>query len=76
MIKSWMWENDASGGVSGVQIDTEEQRIQWFEEPGCACAGSASEQSIADFLEHGARFLVPPDDILQAMRAVLTSQTL
>jgi hypothetical protein len=69
--KQWMWQNEASGGVQAAIIDFEDERIMWFAEPGCACAGNDSEQTIADFLERGARFIVPPDDVLAEMRESL-----
>lgn len=71
MTKSWMWGNEGSGGVSGARINTEKGVIQWFNEPGCACAGSDFEQSTADFLENGTRFITPPDDILAEMQDIL-----
>ncbi|MDQ7025884.1 MAG: hypothetical protein Q9P01_19495 [Anaerolineae bacterium] len=69
--KQWMWQNEASGGVQGVIVDFDDGLVRWFDEPGCACGGNDSEQSIADFLERGARFIVPPDDVLEEMRASL-----
>ena len=73
--KQWMWQNEASGGVQAVIVDFESQQVMWFEEPGCACAGNDSEQSIADFLARGPRFILPPDDVLQEMQALLQAQT-
>jgi len=72
MQKSWMWPNN-KGGVEGAYIDLEDGMVQWFDEPGCACAGSNSEQKLADFLAKGPRFIVPPDDILEEMRAFIGS---
>lgn len=71
MQKSWMWPNN-NGGVHGVIIDLEEGKIQWFDEPGCACGGSDSEQNFADFMTNGPRFLIPPDDIISEMLITLT----
>lgn len=71
MQKSWMWPNN-NGGVEGAVIDLEDGMIQWYNEPGCACAGSESEQSIEDFLLKGPRFILPPEDILDEMKIALT----
>lgn len=67
MQKSWIWPNN-KGGVEGAYIDLEDGKIQWFDEPGCACSGSDSEQKIVDFMARGPRFIVPPDDVLEEMR--------
>jgi hypothetical protein len=67
----WMWQNTASGGVQAVIIDFEDNIVRWFDDPGCSCSSNDSQQSIADFLERGARFIVPPDDVLAAMHASL-----
>lgn len=69
--KQWMWQNEASGGVQAVIVDFDDDLVKWFDEPGCACASNDSEQSIADFLARGARFIVPPDDVLEEMRESL-----
>ena len=71
MYKSFMWQNEATGGASGAQIDLEDGIIQWFESPGCACGGSDGEQSLTDFLENGPRALIPPDDVLEEMRQAI-----
>jgi hypothetical protein len=67
VITSWIWPSPA-GGVHGAHLDTDEQTIQWFDEPGCACAGSDSVQSLTQFLEDGPGALTPPDDVLAEMR--------
>ncbi|GAB5494264.1 MAG: hypothetical protein Phog2KO_44790 [Phototrophicaceae bacterium] len=71
MYKSFMWQNEATGGTSGAQIDLDDGIIQWFEAPGCACGGSDGEQTIADFLENGPRALIPPDDVIEEMRQAI-----
>jgi len=71
MNTSWMWPNSA-GGVEGAVI--EEGKVRWFDEPGCACGSNDSEQTIADFLEKGPRFLQPPQDVLTEMQT--TAQAL
>ena len=75
MQKSWMWSND-KGGVEGAYIDLEDGLVQWFDEPGCACAGSDSEQKLEDFLAKGPRFILPPDDILEEMRRFIQEKIL
>lgn len=67
--ESWMWA-DGQGGVQGATIDLDEQHVSWFDQPGCACAGSDAEQSLSDFLKDGPRYSVPPADILAEMRAM------
>jgi hypothetical protein len=62
---------ERSNGVSAVVADFDDERIMWFEEPGCACGGNDSEQTFADFLARGPRFLVPPDDVLEELKATL-----
>lgn len=64
---SWIWPSPA-GGVHGAYLDTDEQTIQWFDEPGCACSGSDALQTLAQFLSDGPGALSPPDDVLQEMR--------
>jgi hypothetical protein len=71
--KQWMWQDESSGGVRAAVVDFEDRRILWFEEPGCACAGSNGEQSFDDFLKRGARAIMPPDDVLEEMRAALVA---
>jgi hypothetical protein len=68
--KSWIWPN-AKGGVEGAYIDLDDGTIQWYNEPGCSCAGSDSEQKIEDFITNGPRYIVPPDDILGEMRSFI-----
>ncbi|MCU0514376.1 MAG: hypothetical protein MUE40_17630 [Anaerolineae bacterium] len=68
---TWMWHDEDSGGVLAAIIDLEAQCIQWLDQPGCACGDSASEQSIADFLRQGPRWLQPPADVEAEMRAAL-----
>ena len=72
MQKSWMWPNNKSG-VEGAYIDLDTGTVQWFDEPGCACAGSNSEQSIEEFMAKGPRFIIPPDDVLEEMKLMIRS---
>ncbi|MGB7338806.1 MAG: hypothetical protein WBC91_07950 [Phototrophicaceae bacterium] len=71
MQKSWMWADNSSNGVGGAIIDLEEDRVQWFDQPGCACGGSTMQQTIADFREKGSRFLMPPADVMEEMQTFI-----
>ena len=64
---SWVWPSPA-GGVHGAYLDTDDKTIQWYDEPGCACAGSDALQSLAQFLDDGPGALTPPEDVLREMR--------
>ena len=33
---SWMWADEASGGVKGARIDYDAATIEWVDQPGCA----------------------------------------
>ncbi len=65
---AWMWQDVYSGGVRGVTVDVDDGTLQWFDEPGCACGSSDAVQTIADFLNNGARGGSPPADVLDEMR--------
>jgi len=71
---SWMWHNDASNGVQGAAIIPQKRLVLWFDEPGCACAGSHAEQRFTDFLQNGPRYIVPPADILEEIRDSIMQQ--
>lgn len=71
MQETWMWADEASGGVVAVVVDYDEQRIHVFDEPGCACGDSSAVQSLADFVAQGPRHFSPPEDIRQEMLAAL-----
>ena len=73
MQKSWMWSSN-NNGVEGAYIDLDDGTVQWFDEPGCACSGSDSEQKIEDFIAKGPRFIVPPNDVLEEMRAYIQDE--
>lgn len=72
---TWMWQDEASGGVMGAIVNLDERRIQWLDQPGCACGDSNSEQTIADFLAKGPRWLQPPLDVETEMRSELADYT-
>lgn len=67
----WIWQDEFTTQVRGVIVDLDDQLIQWFDEPGCACTDSAHEQSIRDFLENGERQPAPVD-VLEEMRTEMT----
>jgi hypothetical protein len=73
--KQWMWQDEDSGGVRAAVADFEDRRILWFEEPGCACAGSNGEQSFDDFLRRGPRAITPPSDVLEEMRGAVSQSS-
>lgn len=68
---AWMWQDEYTNGVSGATVNYERNEIEWFDSVGCACGGSNQVQTIADFIASGPRFVTPPDDVLEEMRAAL-----
>jgi len=70
--KQWLWQDENTGGVVGVIADLDEQKLSWFDEPGCACGDSSAIQSFTDFLNKGANYLSPPSDIVDEMCDVLS----
>lgn len=68
---TWMWHDEPTGGTMGAIVDLDDQKIQWIDQPGCACGNNMQEQPIDDFLNNGAIGYVP-DDILDEMRTELT----
>jgi hypothetical protein len=73
MQKSWMWASH-TGGVEGAIIELEENRVQWFDELGCACSASDNEQKLEDFIANGSHFLTPPDDVIEEMRTYIQDE--
>jgi hypothetical protein len=67
-----MWADD-SGGVQGAILDLEAGRIQWFDQPGCACGEDEQFQSLSDFLAHGSFYLSPPSDVVDELRALVAA---
>lgn len=68
---AWMWHDEHSMMVKGATVDLDDQIIQYYDEPGCACTDSAHIQTITHFLEKGAIQPVP-DDVLEEMRDTMT----
>lgn len=66
--KQWLWYDDNSMTTQGAIADFDDALIQWFDEPGCACGDSVHQQSFADFMARGSRYLALPDDIRAEMR--------
>ena len=68
--KSWMWQNERTGGVQGATFDFETQQMIWYDEPGCGCAASGEvTQSCEEFSEAPA--MAVPDDVLEEMEAAI-----
>ena len=70
---SWIWHDEATGGVMGVVADLDKRTLTWFDQPGCACGGPEDAQSIADVMARGPRFLDPPAEVLAEMEAALAA---
>ncbi len=68
---SWIWADEASGGVKGARIDYDAGVIEWADQPGCACSDATQPQNIADFLASGPLESVPAD-VLDEMRQALS----
>lgn len=71
---SWMWQDEASGGVMGAIVDLDEGTIEWMDQPGCACGDSANTQTISDFLQRGPKSFPVPEDVEAEMKAALAEQ--
>lgn len=67
---SWMWAT-SSGGVNGVEFDTDQSLLMWYDEMGCACGDSSATQTPADFLTNGPRFSNLPADVQQEITTSL-----
>jgi hypothetical protein len=70
MTTSWMWRNDEME-IEGADIDAAKGVINFADGIGCACGDSAFQQTFADFLKVGARYVDPPADVLAEMRAAV-----
>lgn len=71
---SWIWQDEASGGVMGAVVDLDDGTIDWVDQPGCACGDSTNTQAIQDFLQHGPKSFPVPEDVVAEMKAALTEQ--
>jgi hypothetical protein len=71
MTTSWIWADEASGGVKGARLDLTEQLIEWLDQPGCACGDATSRQTFGDFLSAGP-LESPPADVVAEMRQALS----
>lgn len=74
MRHQWWWYDEPSHTTQAVIVDTDEGVLQWIEAPGCACGDNMQEQSIADYLGRGARWLNPPEDVREALADLLQNQ--
>ena len=70
---SWIWADEASGGVKGARMDTDAGVIEWVDQPGCACGDDTAGQTIADFLANGP-LESPPADVLAEMRLAASGE--
>jgi hypothetical protein len=71
---SWIWQDEMTGGTMGAVVDLDNSRIDWIDQPGCACGDSMHTQTIEDFLQHGARNFPVPADVEAEMKVALTEQ--
>ncbi|MCY3779019.1 MAG: hypothetical protein OXG78_01805 [Chloroflexi bacterium] len=69
--RSWIWADEASGGVKGARMDADAGVIEWVDQPGCACGDATTRQTLADFLANGP-LESPPEDALDEMRKALS----
>ena len=58
---TWMWHDEASNGTMGAILNPDEQKIQWVDQPGCACGDNIQLQAFQDFLTGGAITPIPQD---------------
>ncbi len=63
---SWIWADEASGGVKGARLNLADGLVEWVDQPGCACGNAIASQSIMDFREKGP-LDIPPAEVLEEM---------
>ena len=68
---SWIWADQASGGVKGARLDSAAGFIEWIDQPVCACGDATARQTFADFRANGP-LESPPKDVLAEMRHSLS----
>ena len=68
---SWIWADEASGGVKGARLNLADGSIEWVDQPGCACGDAVQLQSITDFMRTGPLEVLPAD-VLAEMREALS----
>ena len=71
---TWLWPS-GDGGVWGLWLDTDEQIVRLGDSVNCACDDHFLEQTFADFLEAGARYGGPPDDVVREARQSIEQLT-
>ncbi len=69
--RSWIWADQASGGVKGARVERGTGMIDWVDQPGCACGNAVLRQSDADFLARGPAEGAPAD-VLAEIRLALS----
>jgi len=63
---SWIWADEASGGVKGARLNLADGNIEWVDQPGCACGDATTRQTFADFRDNGP-LESPPEEVLGEM---------
>ncbi len=67
---SWIWADEARGGVKGARLKPAEGLFDWVDQPGCVCSDAIASQTIMDFREKGP-LETPPADVLEEMRGAI-----
>lgn len=73
MTTSWIWRHE--NGTQAASLNTEEQILEWYDNPGCACGDRGMNQTVADFLKKGPRWGDPPADVLAEMQQAIAELT-
>lgn len=68
---SWIWADEASGGVKGARLNLAAGLIEWADQPGCGCGDATSTQSFADCRAKGP-LESPPAAVWREMRLALS----
>jgi hypothetical protein len=61
---AWLWPS-SDGGVWGLWLDVDEQIVRLGDAVNCTCEDHFLAQTFADFLEAGARYGNPPDEVVR-----------
>lgn len=72
---SWIWADQANGGVKGARLEADTGMIEWVSQPGCGCGDATKRQSFSDFRANGP-CESPPEDVLVEMRHALSIDSL
>lgn len=68
---AWMWASDF--GSSGMTLDFENNRLEWFEGISCACGDTPFKQTIEQFLKKGPLVADVPTDIIEEIHQSIQS---